>query len=59
MVGYLLVYSKSVYFLSLIDEVAPLIDIIFKIALDIRWFLVVFGIATYSFAAAFYCLGLN
>ena len=59
MFGYLIIYSKSVYFLSLIDNVAPLIDIIVKIMFDIKWFIVVFVLATYSFIAAFHCLGLN
>ena len=59
MFGYIIIYSKSVYFLSLIDNVAPLIDIIFKIALDIKWFVIVFAIWTYTFAAAFHRLGQN
>lgn len=40
-VGYFVLYFKATYFLSLIDSVAPLIDIIFQIFFDIKWFMIV------------------
>lgn len=59
MFGVLLISSKSGYFLGLIDSVAPMIDIIGKIFSDMRWFMVVITIFSYSFAGAFYMLGKN
>jgi hypothetical protein len=37
--GTITLYMKASYFLSLIDSVAPLIDIIFRCLYDIKWFL--------------------
>lgn len=39
--GYFSLYFKATYFLSLIDSVAPLIDIIIQIMVDIKWFMIV------------------
>ena len=39
--GYFSLYFKMSYFLSLLDSVAPLIDIIIQIFVDIKWFMIV------------------
>lgn len=39
--GYFSLYFKASYFLSLIDSVAPLIDIIIQIMVDVKWFMIV------------------
>ena len=56
MFGILLIYTKAGYYLSLIDQVAPLIDIIKRIFLDMRWFIIVFMIFGYAFAGAFFVI---
>ena len=48
---------KSLYFLKLIDQIAPLIFIIFKIFNDIRYFMIVFMVILLSFMVAFYLIG--
>jgi hypothetical protein len=50
---------KSLYYLRLIGEIAPLIDIIIVIVWDIRYFLMIYLIALISFVFAFYILGQN
>jgi len=55
----IIIWSKAFYFLQLIDEIAPLIQIIFKIFMDIRYFMVTLVIAIFAFANAFYLIGLN
>jgi hypothetical protein len=52
-IGIVVLYTKASYFLSLIDEIAPLIDIIKQIFYDIRWFVIVLGIYVFMFAKAF------
>jgi hypothetical protein len=48
--GIIVLYTKASYFLSLIDEIAPLIDIIKQIFFDIRYFVLVLGIYVFMFA---------
>lgn len=50
---------KSLYFLRLVAEIAPLIDIIFIILYNIRWFVMVMVITQVSFSCAFYSIGRN
>jgi len=40
-IGTITLYCKASYFLSLVDQIAPLIDIIVKIFYDIKWFMLV------------------
>jgi hypothetical protein len=40
-IGTITLYCKASYFLSLIDQIAPLIDIIVQIFYDIKWFMLV------------------
>jgi len=50
---------KILYFLRLIGEIAPLIDIIFTIIYEIRYFMMIYIIGTFSFVFAFYSIGRN
>jgi len=52
-------WFKSLYYLSLVGEIAPLVDIIFVIFKDIRYFMVIFLIALIAFINAFYIIGRN
>jgi hypothetical protein len=51
--------AKSFYFMKLIDEIAPLIDIIIQVFFDIKWFLFVFMCFIVSFSIALFLLGQN
>ena len=48
---------KSLYFLRLVGEIAPLVEIIIIIVYDIRYFLLIYIIALVSFIFAFYIIG--
>jgi len=50
---------KMLYFMQLIDAIAPLVKIIFLILIDIGWFLLIFIIIMFGFATSFYLLGLS
>lgn len=54
-----LVTLKSLYFLRLFGEIAPLIDIIFMIMNDIYSFLLIYIIALLCFVVSYYILGQN
>ena len=51
--------AKNFYFMKLVDEIAPLIDIIIQVFFDIKWFLFVFMGFLVSFCIAFFLLGSN
>ena len=55
----ILMWFKSLYYLSLIGEIAPLVDIIFVIMNDIKYFTIIFAISLMAFINAFYVLGKN
>ena len=57
--GTLFFLAKTFYFMKLVDEIAPLIDIIIQVFFDIKWFLFVFMAFLLSFSVAFYLLGNN
>ena len=50
---------KILYFMRLIGEMAPLIDIMFIILRDIKWFFVIYMIAEFAFMCSFYSIGRN
>lgn len=50
-------YIESIYYLRLIDKIAPLIDIMSKIFIDMRFFMVILGISIYVFANAYFLIG--
>lgn len=56
MVGLIVIWSKFLYFLSLMKEVAPLIDMIGKIMHDMLWFTLVFILFAFAFSFAFYII---
>lgn len=51
------IFGKLLYYLQLLDEVAPLIKIINAIFYDIRWFMLVFLVTIFAFSQSFYLLG--
>ena len=55
----LVVWGKCLYFLQLIDDIAPLIHIIFRIFSDIKWFVILLAIEMFAFANCFYLIGKN
>ena len=50
---------KSLYFMQLIDEIAPYVNIIFVILNDIVYFMMIFIIFILAFSIVFYLLGRN
>jgi hypothetical protein len=44
-------------FLELYDETSPLMDIIFKIFSDIKWFVMVFLVVIFGISVCFYLIG--
>lgn len=54
--GIILIYLKGSFYLSLIDAVAPLIDIMRRIAYDIRYFVFILCVYGFGFAFCFYII---
>ena len=57
--GILFFLAKNFYFMKLVDQIAPLIDIIIQIFVDIKWFLFVFFCFIISFGCSFFLIGSN
>lgn len=55
----LAIFGKMVYFLKLIDQIAPLVHIIIRVFYDIRWFIAVMLVSIFAFANSFYILAKN
>lgn len=55
----LLIWTRCLYFLQLINSMSPLIQIIFKIFDSIKYFLLTMIIICFAFANAFYLIGRN
>lgn len=55
----LLMFLKSLYFLGLVSEIAPLINIIFVIMVDIKNFIIVYAIGIIAFVFSFWIIGKN
>ena len=55
----MLIYFRSLYFLSLVDKISPIIDIFYRICWDIKYFVLVLFILLYMFASCFHTLGEN
>ena len=51
--------ASTFYFMKLVDNIAPLIDIIIRIFGDIKWFMFVFLCVLCAFGIAFYLLAAN
>ena len=50
----ILIWNKSLHFMSLVNEIAPLVTIIFKVFSDILNFMLVLAIVILAFANSFY-----
>jgi hypothetical protein len=55
----ILMWLKMLYYLTLIGEISPLIDIIGTILNDIGYFMIIYIIALMGFIQAFYIIGRN
>ena len=55
----IMIFGKLMYFLQIIDEVAPLINIIIKIFYDIGWFIIIMFVIIFSFSTSFYIIARN
>jgi len=55
--GTIVLYMKATYFFSLIDAVAPLVDIIFRIIFDIKWFMAIMAFYILMLGKCFDLLG--
>ena len=55
----LMMWFKSLYFLRLVNEIAPLVESIFVIMDDIKYFMLIFIIGVVAFAQAFFVIGKN
>ena len=55
----ILIWTKLLYFMLLVDAIAPLVSIAIKVFKDITYFLFVMVVALFAFANAFYLIGRN
>jgi hypothetical protein len=53
----IVIVGKLAYYMQLVDEIAPLVNIIIRIFYDILWFVLLLIIALFSLANAFYLIG--
>ena len=58
-IGILFMWFKALYYLQLIPQVAPLIDIIFVVIRDMRYFTIIYLISLIAFMQSYYILGRN
>jgi hypothetical protein len=50
---------KSLYYLQLISKISPLVDSIFIILREIKYFLLIYSISMVAFMQAYYIFGRN
>lgn len=55
----LTIFGRLMYFMQIIDQVAPLINIILLIFTDIGWFVIVLAISIFAFANSFFIIAKN
>ena len=55
----LAMWFKSLYYMRLVNEIAPLVESIFVIMQDMLYFLLIFAIGIISFSEAFFIIGKN
>jgi hypothetical protein len=55
----LTILGRLLYFMQIIDQIAPLIRIIILIFADIKWFFVIYIITVFAFSCTFELLGRN
>lgn len=53
------IFGRLLYYMQIIDAIAPLINIIFLIFADIKWFFVIFVIIIFAFSSSFQLLYRN
>jgi len=53
----IIIVVKLVYYTQLMDEIAPLVNIIIKVFKDISWFVLLFTISLFCFAVSFFLIG--
>ena len=53
----IIIVVKLVYYTQLMDEVAPLVNIIIQVVKDITWFVLLFVISLFCFAVSFFLIG--
>lgn len=53
------IFGKMMYYLQLVDQIAPLVTIIFKVFGDIYWFMVIFILNIFMFATSFFIIARN
>jgi len=53
----IIIVVKLVYFMQLIDEVAPIVNTIFLIFKDIIWFVLIVLVFLFALANSFYLIG--
>ena len=55
----IVIWSKSLYFMRVFDQMAPLVHIIYKVFSDIIYFVCIMVVVLGAFANAFYLMGKN
>ena len=55
----LMQWFKSMYYMRLVTEIAPLVEAIFVIMNDMLYFLLIFVIGIMAFSEAFFIIGKN
>ena len=58
-IGVLFIWFKALYYLQLIPQVAPLVDIIFVVLRDMKFFTIIYLISLVAFTQSYYILGKN
>jgi hypothetical protein len=53
----IIIVVKLVYYTQLMDEIAPLVNIIIRVFEDISWFVLLFTISLFCFAVSFFLIG--
>jgi hypothetical protein len=53
----IIIVVKLVYYTQLMDEIAPLVNIIIKVFNDIFWFVLLFIMCLFCFAVSFFLIG--
>lgn len=54
-----MMWLKSLYYMRLVNEISPLIESVFVIMNDMKYFLLIFIIGEIAFAEAFFVIGKN
>lgn len=55
----MMMWLKSLYYMRLVNEISPLIESVFVIMNDMKYFLLIFIIGEIAFSEAFYVIGKN